>query len=286
MLNRRKPYRSIGLTTIEMLVIIIAIAVLFVIIFIAVRPKGRGHPYGLPCSTQTKVIHQSLVLWAEDYNGEFPNPLKISPETANKCAQKGNSTANIHSLMIWNNLFSPELVVCPDETSSYIEVSEDFDYGGQNTTLSPEDMWDYNFSCDISGKIKSARTGKYYSNVSYANMAMTTDRIKNEWLQSLNSEFAILSDRGPKDGIHDPQSISYKNHGTKKVWRGNVVFNDGHVEMVTEQSKSPYLFPVYDYYQNRIDNNIFAEDDKISRMDIWLVVFGDSDEKSVTPSWD
>jgi len=185
--------RTRGFTLIELLVVIAIIALLIGILLPALG-RARSNAKYMKCATQIKQIHQALVLWAEDYRGEFPLPNEFSEETADQAAETGNSTANLHSLMIFNNFYSPELAVCPSEPNGAVSVDEDYDYGQGTTNLQDTDQWDPDFK----GDIENARNG---SNVSYANMAPIGSRVNAEWQNSLNSSFAMLSDRGPRDGI-------------------------------------------------------------------------------------
>jgi len=286
-------------TLLELLILIIVLAVATVIL-LSIRGGTQSPPHRtIKCYTQLKSMHQAWILWSQDYQNRFPVPTQISQSTADKCTQTGNSTANLHSLMIYNNAYSPELTVCPSEGSGFIQVHDDYDWGNRATSLDETDQWDWDFSCDISGNTTSARTGQYYSNVSYANNPLIGSRFNTEWADTLNSKFAMLSDRGPKDGLHEKESATYLQHGARNIWVGNVVYNDSHVETVKERVKSdnPFTFNKITWSppaqsnqpkkkQKKFPDNFFAEDDPTNGSDIWLAVFGNTTETKATPIWD
>lgn len=282
--NNLHLYRAFSI--IELLVIVVIIVIVIAFYLVNGMNNAKAESKLMLCSTHMIQLHQGWILWSQDHKSIYPTPLTISESTANKCAQKGNSSANIHSVMISNKLYTPDLTVCPSETSPYVKICEDYDYGGSSSGLSSADKWDWDFSCDITGYANSARTGKYNSNVSYANMALTANRMKNEWTDSLNADFVVISDRGPQDGISNSKSISYKSHGKKSTWMGNIVYNDGHVVEFKEQVGTQSPFGLATGKLGAFDDNIFAQDDTRDNLDIWLAVFGDTTKEYATPLWD
>ena len=65
----------------------------------------------------------------------------------------------------------------------------------------------------------------------------------------------LLGNRGPKDGIENPNSFSYGRNG---VWGGSMIFGDGHIEFIS------VFTPQGVYYESgreALPDNIFAVED-------------------------
>lgn len=272
MSSRRTSHSQLGITIVEVIIIILVVFVSLIAwgVYYNSRPS---HPGGhqLRCKIRVYQIHKGMVLFAQDFGGRYPEPMLLSPETAAIGAQTGNSNANYFSYMIFNTYYSPETVVCPEESNENIIPDQDYRYGTVDDD--PWDdwwQWDPTFSSDF-------RAGE--ANSSYALLAPIGARHKTEWLDTRNASFAVASDRGPKDGVFDSESLTMRSHGKRNEWVGNVAFNDGHAErLVFDASDAqPFTFN---------GDNLFFADEGIDGADIWLGVWGDSDNEKVTPIWD
>ncbi len=267
-MHRRTHRRAF--TLVESAAVIASLATLLLV-------AGLGHSAQNPrdqarlCGTRLVQIHKGAILFANDFGGSFPVPTKISAETAAANPQSGNSSANYFSYMIFNTYYSPGVVICPDESSPNVKEQKEYRYGtGDDPGWKDTWQWDPAFSADIT---------KPGANVSYAMLALVGERVKNEWADSLNQNFAVFADRGPRDGAFDAESLTLKRHGQPTDWTGNVMFNDGHVQAYTWQADDPKAFTVK-------DDNIFRSDDAEKGADIWLGVFGPTTEKTATAYWD
>ena len=283
--NLKNPRR--GLTLVEILLMIdVAALVLPLVLSELFHYHHHRDAPTLRCATQLKQIHQAWVMWGEDHAGQSPLPTKLSSTTAEKSVNSGDSTANLHSIIIFNGYMDPDVVVCPGETNPNIVIDDDYDRGGPDSVLAETDQWDWRFRCDIDGANNS------WSNVSYANWAPVGDRVATDWWSTLDSHFPVFGDRGPKDGIPNRESLSYQNHGSGHKWKGNVVFADGHVPQVTfdKKSENPFILDGAVWLDaitgQEMPDNLFANDDKANGSDTWLGVFRRSDESGAIPIWD
>lgn len=260
-----------GLTLIEVIIVIVLTIAVFAVIVVMLLVRQSHHNHELGCATRINQIHKGMILFANDFGGVYPVPMDISAETAALTTQPGNSSASFYSYMIFNTYYSPEVVTCPEDASPNLSYKNDYRYGTMDdSNWNDAWLWDPNFSADIS------RPG---ANVSYATLAMIGDRRKTQWRDSLDPNFAVVSDRGPKDGAWDAKSITMKSHGNTKDWVGNVAFNDGHVQKFTFSAKDPNAFNVN-------GDNLFRVDDLAKGGDMWLGLFGATDENTTTPYWD
>ncbi|GEM_PF-2101733 len=234
--------------------------------------RARHGTDSLTCSTRLNQIHKGQILWANDHDGSYPLPTKVSPETAARGAQPGNSTANLHSLMIYKGYYEPYQLICPAEPNRNVVEFRDYKFGDRpDGTFQSGDAWDVRFSADL-GKRKGC-------NVSYANMALLGGRLDTQWRDSLSADFAVFSDRGPKNGQPDRNSLTYRLHGARTSWTGNVAYNDGHVGWTSFSGADAQPFGVNG------DNLFFADDGEMGG-DMWLGLFGETTEEATTPYWD
>lgn len=259
-----------GLTLAEVVIVILltGLAAVCVLPFLGRSPH---HHHNLACATRVNQIHKGMILYTNDNGGSYPIPMAISPETAGLNKQSGNSSANFYSYMIFNTYYAPSTVICPDEPNANVSVCNDYRYGTMDDVGWDDTwLWDPKFSADMT---------KPGANSSYASLALIGSRVEKEWTTSLNQKFVVLADRGPKDGAFDAASLTMKRHGQPTDWTGNIVFNDGHVQTITAGKDEADAFVVN-------GDNLFRQDDEVESGDMWLSVFGPTDEKTATPYWD
>lgn len=195
-------------------------------------------------------------------------------------------------MLIFNNYYTPAIAICPAEQRPSVEEDTDYDYGVQSlptpTSLLPADGWDWDFSCDITGKEASARTGKWKSNLSYASAALTPNRVLQGWGDLTDSRRVVFADRGPRDGSMANSPTGTFNHATRAGWRGVLGFADGHAEQFTQRSTLglAFVLPGMEKSINGKPDNIFAEDDPDTGSDIYLSVWGDCIDGNLQALWD
>lgn len=233
--------RKRGFTLIELLVVMAIIALLIGLLLPALA-KARAQAKMLKDGTQIKEVHQSWLIFSRQFDGVFPTPGLINrqpidigngmQEVPGRGAEdiRVNNHANLHSALIMQNYYGPALCVGPTEPSGKIAVKEDYNYELYSPT---EDIYWHSDQTDPDGDGFKANV-QLESNVSYGSMPMAGKRKKTQWRDSLDSNFAVVGNRGVQNGELNEQiysqSVTLRTHGGEKEWVGNIGFNDGHVD--------------------------------------------------------
>ncbi len=194
-------------------------------------------------ATYIRGIHQGLVLFAQGNQDKYPIPsyLDNTDKTIKTdIAASKDTTANIYSVLVYSGYFSPELLVSPADQNDKIEIDKDYQLVDPKAAADPKQaLWDPAFSADFT----NGNTG----NTSYAHQIPASER-RARWSSTLSATEAILGTRGPKiDSIDevlndageltlkadaDSSSQTYDMFGDGKTWKGNIAFNDNHVEFL------------------------------------------------------
>lgn len=256
--------RKRGFTLIELLVVMAIIALLIGLLLPALA-KARAQAKLLKDGSQIRGIHQSWITFSRSFDGNvFPTPglLDRQPdpvlgETPGRGAEDKmmNTTAFVHSACIMANYYTPELAVGPTEPSGKVAIKDDYNWQVFNPTAVgnfTDTYWDSTFKCDVTpGAQPGPAVGE--SNVSYASMPVAGERQLKQWRDTLDSKWAMIGNRGPKDGRLDQiykDSVTLLIHGGTKEWDGNVGYNDNHV------AASMTFFPEDVNYVNSLGESV------------------------------
>lgn len=251
-LRRVRP----GATILELLLVIICSAVLVVLILrvLMLIEGAHGEPL-LRDGTQIKQIHEAWIVFAGEFDGRFPTPSLVVGASQDSAV---NTTASIHSMCIMQNYYSPELCVSPREPNANVMVCDDYDWEAYDPAAGV--FWDPAFRADLDD----------VSHVSYASMPLFGRRLTAQWAEGIGSGFAMIGTRGPKDGIDDPDSITYEFFGSRNEWSGNVLFTGGNVVFV--DSFTPKQAVYLDAEGHEQPDNIFRFDDGLAGGDAILTI--------------
>lgn len=219
-----------GFTLIE-LTVIVGVVVLAAVMLISLSSAGirRGSSRSLQqhikSSTHVRAIQQGLWTWAQNDEGHFPLPSRadVGDHTVRDFGEAKNTTANMFSLLVFNKVLAPDVLVSPIERGN-VHLVKNYTYVRPPAAINSDlAVFDPTFSADF-----TSSTG---GNVSYAHLQPTAGRLA-EWTTTNNPLAAIVGDRGPEVTsltpsvtLANPKSVTLTN-GT---WSGSVAYNDGHV---------------------------------------------------------
>ncbi|MCZ6734451.1 MAG: hypothetical protein O7C65_01515 [Planctomycetota bacterium] len=215
-----------GISRLSVIAALLCVVILFAIALPLANRYRRDRLF-IKDSAQLKEIHQAWITFAHEYKGRYPVPGLIDrrpdpilgdmdgtgPEDSSL-----NTTANLYSAMIAQDYFNPDTFISTFERNPAVEQYKDYDYNAYDPAN--DVYWDPNFVADL-------ETG---SNVSYAHVPLVGDRLVLQWRNTSGANVAVVGNRGPADGVASADSYSCRKDGS---WRGNLVFNDNHLETLS-----------------------------------------------------
>lgn len=256
---------SRAFTLIELLVVMAIIALLLGILLPALA-KARATARQVKDSTQIQQVHKGWSIAAVDNSqGRFPTPGEINRLAFGGAQLPGrgvedegrNSHASLYSACIARQMFSPQILLSPSETSSKMAICANYNYNAYRPAS--DVYWD-----DTNFKIAGTNGVISASATSYATMPLSnTVRRAREWRNSINSKMVVVGNRGVKDGSMAPSdyatSKTLEIHGAKDEWDGNLCFNDNHVTF--GRAFVPEGCDLVTVGTSNIVDNVFKRDD-------------------------
>ena len=250
--------------TLLAVVVAIICGIVLIALVLPILTTRRNDDYGrLMDEMQTKMIHEAWIVFARNGGERMPTPGRFGGSTEKSelvllddDESTLNTTANVHSLCIMQNYYSPELCVSPIEPNARVMVCDDYDWEMYDAAGGV--FWDNNFRADLDD----------VSHVSYASMPLFGRRYAEQWMESYDARFAMIGTRGPKDGIADPSSITYEFFGSRNKWSGTVSFTGGNVAFVDNFTPEQAVY--LDAAGNEQSDNIFRFDDGLAGGDAIL----------------
>lgn len=214
---RQRPLalqRGYGL--LGLLITFACIVVLFAISMTAINRAitGEGSPLsGTVRSTQDMIrltsLYQSMLADAD----RFPHSRYMTPSLLDGSEDwRRDTTANMYSAMVMYNYARPTDLISANEYNGFVQAIATYDFEAYDPNEGVH--WDPYFQADLMRG----------SHVSFAHMPLAGKRFEHGWRATMDPNSVLLGNRGPKDGIHNPKSMTY---GRNEQWGGHIVFGDG-----------------------------------------------------------
>lgn len=270
MLQNHSPHHHhhhLGMTGTQVILILAALSIGSAALAIILN-KASSERKLSQCQYNLYAMQRGIDLWAQGNQMRCPVPSKVRMESdyGSDAILFADSTSNVHVILINDHSYAPHVTVCPGEESPIVRPFDD-----EKVNLI--------FGGDFRNDLDGGPSGDSWSNVSYANLEVRPGRYG--WNLSPNGRspdsIILFGDRGPKDGKHDADSWSYRLHGSAEVWRGNLIFTDGHAETVEERSGQSEPFAPKGLNWGDADHlhpdNIFLRDDASGATDNFMAVF-------------
>ncbi len=283
-----------GFTLVELLVVIAIIALLIGLLLPALA-KARANANSLKDKTQLTQIHKSALGFASENKGRLPTPGLINRAADQFLGQTPgvgpedfaqNTSANLYSVMIAQNLFNTDILIGTTEVNSAIVQKADYNFNAYKPAS--DVYWDTTFQADPSSTV---------CNTSYAHGALCGQRKKAEWKDSQKAGYAAFGTRGTsggpggfggaRSGPEYEKSPTLLLHGPKQQWNGHIVFNDNHAESLLDFYAS---LCVYQPQSTLIPtkDNFFAAEFNLGQKDgdSYIGLFTTATVDTATPKWD
>ena len=262
-----------GLGRTEVVIILVVIASVLVVgcfgtallggLLLPALAKAQRNARSMKDSAQIKLIHQSYGVFGREFSGTYPTPSLLAA-THGEPAETPlaeldrdwslDHSANFYSMVVMQNLLSPDVLVSPIEVSDHVVTKADYDY----SAYSPADgvFWDGSFVMHIHDPAIGA-------NASYAHITLVGDRRKH-WRDTSDGSVPVFGTRAPRGGAtfgpEYDRSPTLELHGGKRQWVGNICFNDNHMETLSNFYPQLTTYEDPGTLQGQQKDNIFAAD--------------------------
>ena len=245
---RRPPLaRSrVGFTLVELLVVIGIIAIMISIMLPALN-KVRDKARSVQCASNQRQLFLCCQMFAQDNGGRLPRPGLNDPaapdtDATTIFAQLSPGRANFESGVLWRYLKGGvderrAIIRCPGDNGEQVA------YGGAMTRVVPERDFSFSLHAYTAVPRDSAWGGpRKLLGIRMGSVKSASERIYIWEELGPNDTWCLNPDTNPDDlpsGRHQGQKYlnTKRNVGDKGAWRyagrGNHVFFDGHVELLT-----------------------------------------------------
>ncbi len=221
-----------GFTLIELLVVMAIIALLLGLLLPALA-KARATARQVKDATQINQIYKGwLVYSTEKATDSLPLPGLINRVGTTPGRGKEdtgrNSHDNLYAACVTLEYIGSNILVSPSESSGNVVANPI--YNTQAYSPINDIYWDDDPGTGMKANLQGT------CHTSYGTCLLHGERKAREWSNRLNSRFPLVGNRGVRDSSYADNdylaSKTLKIHGGAKAWVGNIVFGDGHAELV------------------------------------------------------
>lgn len=216
------PRNRTAFSMVGMLITLVCMVVLFTILMTSLNKTvtGEGSQHEMTVhSFEDKLyldsLFKSILVYSNDNKGRFIVPGEMSGP--GRIDPTLNTTANLFSAMVMQNYTPCKQLISGNEYSGYVQEKTNYNFAAINPAQGI--LWDSTFKADLSKD----------SNVSFAHMPLHGERFDKHWRNTLDGTIALLGNRGPKGGDCSQSRFAC---GKDNIWRGHMVYGDGHVAFI------------------------------------------------------
>lgn len=192
-------------------------------------------------ATSQRAMIQGMIIWAGSNKDSYPLPsdVDVAGTTVMQLGLAKNTTANIFSLMVFNNLLTPEQLISAVENNPNVREYKGYELVLPKKAVNPSKaLWDPGMSADFTAGP---------ANISFAHLELSTSR-RQRWKDTFNADNAVVCTRGPRivsvqvadestatPTFADEKSntfLMFKQKSRAGKWSGSATFADGRVEFI------------------------------------------------------
>ncbi len=207
-------------------------------------------------STNVRNSLQALTTWSQSNRDSYPLPSELDTDGSTLAgpASEKDTTGNILSVLIFNGMATPQVLVSAAESNTaQVQRLDTYEYTTPAAAANPaKALWDPQFRGTPDDPVRGASSSRL-GHQSFAHVLPFGNR-RTQWTNSANANQPVFGNRGPTYAANDAGASSSKwvllpgplgvdsntllIHGGRRTWEGNIGYNDIHVTFETKPTPS------------------------------------------------